>query len=124
MKNCPNCGGEVKDNAKFCRHCGNKIEQKPQFVFCDECGAKLEAGSTFCDECGARLDGVPADNLQNGDPWSQFKDSAEKVVDTGMSAEQYFEMAQKHEEKGDFAKAFLQALRKLVGSRFKRRAVE
>jgi len=56
MKHCPICNGEVKDTAKFCRHCGNKIEEKVQSkeVFCEECGAKLEPGSTFCDECGAK----------------------------------------------------------------------
>ena len=72
MATCPNCNKEVKENAKFCRHCGSKIEQKPAFVFCDECGAKLEAGATFCDECGAKLEGgAPA---QNDDPWADFKD--------------------------------------------------
>ena len=84
MKNCPKCGGEIKENAKFCRHCGEKIEQKPEFVFCDECGAKLEAGSTFCDECGAKLDGAPADDPwgefekpKNDDPWASFADYKE-----------------------------------------------
>ncbi len=72
MATCPNCNKEVKENAKFCRHCGSKIEQKPAFVYCDECGAKLEAGATFCDDCGAKLDGgAPA---QNDDPWADFKD--------------------------------------------------
>ena len=72
MATCPNCNKEVKENAKFCRHCGSKIEQKPAFIYCDECDAKLEAGATFCDDCGARLDGgAPA---QNDDPWADFKD--------------------------------------------------
>ena len=77
MANCPNCNKEVKENAKFCRHCGSKIEQKPAFVYCDECGAKLEAGATFCDECGAQLEGTPA---QNDDPWADFKDYKQPTV--------------------------------------------
>ncbi|MBR2372428.1 MAG: SEL1-like repeat protein [Clostridia bacterium] len=85
MANCPKCGGEIKENAKFCRHCGNKIEQEPQFVFCEECGAKIEANAPFCEECGAKIDGAPA---QNDDPWANFADNkqpecivAEKVVE-------------------------------------------
>lgn len=27
--NCPKCGKEINDNQKFCRHCGTKIEIKP-----------------------------------------------------------------------------------------------
>ncbi|MBE5749149.1 MAG: zinc-ribbon domain-containing protein, partial [Clostridiales bacterium] len=36
MKKCQNCGGEVKDTAKFCKHCGSKIEQRPKEIFCEE----------------------------------------------------------------------------------------
>ena len=82
MKNCPKCGGEIKDNAKFCRHCGEKIEQKPEFIFCDECGAKLEGGATFCDECGARLDDVSSSASSVTDnPWQEIDDDPWFAID-------------------------------------------
>ena len=28
MKNCPNCGAQIKEDAKFCRYCGKKLMQK------------------------------------------------------------------------------------------------
>lgn len=30
MKNCPNCGVQIKEDAKFCRYCGKKLMQKQQ----------------------------------------------------------------------------------------------
>ena len=48
-------------------------------MFCDECGAKLPAGSVFCDECGAQLGGE-----KNDDPWAEFADykqPQEKIVE-------------------------------------------
>ena len=98
MKNCPNCGGEVKDNAKFCRHCGNKIEQKPAFVFCEECGAKIEANAPFCEECGAKVGGAQADPWANSDPWADFadyqqpeKEIVEKIVEKPVVVEKVVE---------------------------------
>ncbi len=84
MKNCPNCNGQISDSAKFCKHCGNKIEQKPQFVFCEECGAKIEVNAPFCEECGAKGSGAQADDPwgefdkpKNDDPWASFADYKE-----------------------------------------------
>ena len=63
MATCPKCNGQISDTAKFCKHCGNKIEQKPAFVFCEECGAKIEANAPFCEECGAKVGGAIGDTL-------------------------------------------------------------
>ena len=30
MKFCPNCGAEIKDDAKFCDKCGSKIGEEPK----------------------------------------------------------------------------------------------
>jgi len=115
MKKCQNCGGEVKDTAKFCKHCGSKIEQKPKEIFCEECGAKLDAGSTFCDECGARLDCAPVQNDpwadvvstkdESANPWDLFKDSQDPYA-SKTTAQQDYESAMASEQKQDFAKAF------------------
>lgn len=56
---CPNCGKGLADNARFCRHCGARVEtQKPQKRFCTLCGAPLSQGAKFCKKCGVQM-GVP-----------------------------------------------------------------
>ena len=84
MATCPKCNGQISDTAKFCKHCGNKIEQKPQFIFCEECGAKIEANAPFCEECGAKVGEAQADDPwgefdkpKNDDPWASFADYKE-----------------------------------------------
>ncbi len=47
---CPQCRGQVPAGAKFCSHCGAKLNTK-----CPHCGADIAAGSTFCSECGQKL---------------------------------------------------------------------
>jgi hypothetical protein len=42
---CPQCGTESREGAKFCRECGTRFE-----AVCPACGAKSEAGSNFCEE--------------------------------------------------------------------------
>ena len=61
---CPNCNKEITDNAKFCRHCGTKIETSIEEVKCPECGALNRQGTTFCDSCGAKMseDETPNDS--------------------------------------------------------------
>ena len=79
MKNCPNCNSQISDTAKFCKYCGNKIEEKKQEIFCEECGAKIDADAPYCEECGAKVGG----DIQE-DPWAEFADSkkpAEKEVE-------------------------------------------
>ena len=50
---CPVCGAECPPEAKFCRNCGTKLEQK---AFCKSCGAELVPGAKFCRNCGAAVD--------------------------------------------------------------------
>ena len=50
---CPNCGADVKANAKFCPECGKKIEQESKK--CPNCGAEVKANAKFCPECGKKL---------------------------------------------------------------------
>lgn len=47
---CPQCRGQVPAGAKFCSHCGAKLNTK-----CPHCGADIAAGSAFCSECGQKL---------------------------------------------------------------------
>ena len=45
--NCPACGHENRDAAKFCLGCGERFS-----LTCTRCGAELPSGARFCDECG------------------------------------------------------------------------
>ena len=47
---CPSCQSENPGEAKFCNHCGKKIE-----LVCPECGKLNPSGSRFCNECGHNL---------------------------------------------------------------------
>ena len=48
---CPNCGANVKQDAKFCPECGQNMS--PQTEKCIKCGAAIKKGAKFCPECGA-----------------------------------------------------------------------
>lgn len=58
---CPNCQFENRDDAKFCKACGSKLEiLKPNpepavntASVCPNCGAALKPGAKFCSKCGA-----------------------------------------------------------------------
>ena len=47
---CPVCQLENREGAKFCKKCGNSLEQK-----CPSCGTPYQTDSLFCDECGRDL---------------------------------------------------------------------
>lgn len=62
--NCPHCNSEIKDGAKFCTHCGNKIEKENKQKAsqnettvnkCQQCNSPLKEGAKFCTKCGARV---------------------------------------------------------------------
>jgi hypothetical protein len=48
--NCPACGHENPDSAKFCNQCA-----RPLPIRCSNCGSSNPAGSKFCNECAAPL---------------------------------------------------------------------
>ena len=47
---CPECQFENRENARFCKDCGARLE-----LACPKCGAAYELVSKFCDECGHAL---------------------------------------------------------------------
>ena len=49
---CPFCNEEIKQGAKFCVHCGKKLEQTNN---CPQCNAPLKEGAKFCTKCGTRI---------------------------------------------------------------------
>lgn len=47
---CNHCGAKVKENAKFCPECGQKLGN-----VCPKCGTIIKANAKFCPECGENL---------------------------------------------------------------------
>ncbi len=50
--NCPFCNQPIKEGAKFCVHCGKKLEETPS---CPKCNAPLKPGAKFCTKCGTKI---------------------------------------------------------------------
>jgi class 3 adenylate cyclase/tetratricopeptide (TPR) repeat protein len=46
--NCPSCGHENPDHAKFCMQCAAPLARR-----CTQCGSELASGARFCVECAA-----------------------------------------------------------------------
>lgn len=60
---CTNCGQNLSEDAKFCGHCGAKVQkqaQAPKKRFCTMCGAECEENQLFCSVCGVKLSGPSA----------------------------------------------------------------
>jgi len=55
MVPCPKCSTPNPPDAKFCRNCGNKMQNNT--VKCSKCGSEVPADSKFCHECGQQLKG-------------------------------------------------------------------
>ena len=47
---CPKCQLDNKEEAKFCKKCGTKLE-----LACPSCGHPYEEDSLFCEQCGQKL---------------------------------------------------------------------
>jgi class 3 adenylate cyclase/tetratricopeptide (TPR) repeat protein len=52
---CTACGKENRDDARFCRGCGQTLH-----ATCPGCGADAPGDGAFCDRCGARLAAAPS----------------------------------------------------------------
>ncbi len=52
--NCPGCGQENREGARFCNACGRPLEAR-----CPSCGQSVAPGARFCDGCGVPLTATP-----------------------------------------------------------------
>ena len=52
---CPKCNAILKDGAKFCHVCGNKIGP----ATCPKCNSEVPKGAKFCPNCGTDLTPTP-----------------------------------------------------------------
>jgi membrane protease subunit (stomatin/prohibitin family) len=55
MVACPKCSTPNPVDGKFCRNCGNKMQNNT--VKCSKCSAEVPSDSKFCPECGQQLKG-------------------------------------------------------------------
>lgn len=60
--NCPYCNENIKPGAKFCAHCGKKLEETNS---CPQCHSALKPGAKFCGKCGTRIAGGEANDKRN-----------------------------------------------------------
>ena len=52
MRTCLKCGNKNKNNATFCRECGEKL----QSIICSACKAKYDKDVKFCEQCGGKIE--------------------------------------------------------------------
>lgn len=55
---CPSCGSDNRENARFCLHCGERIDHS-----CPRCGKAVLPSARFCDDCGTSISGPGDDTL-------------------------------------------------------------
>ena len=55
LKKCSNCNKNIVPNAKFCSRCGHPTDEKPQQATCPSCKKENMPGAVFCDHCGEKL---------------------------------------------------------------------
>lgn len=62
---CPQCGFENRDDARFCKRCGQSLQGASTAAapLCPACGAEVKPGARFCARCGRPLAASPA-------PWA------------------------------------------------------
>ena len=55
VKTCPKCGAENSDEFIFCLNCGMKLEEET-VDFCSHCGTEIIPGAKFCLNCGRLIE--------------------------------------------------------------------
>ncbi|MCL1829768.1 MAG: TM2 domain-containing protein [Oscillospiraceae bacterium] len=56
---CPECGGEVSEQAASCPRCGHPVKRQ-NTMFCTRCAKEIDKEAVICPACG-----VPTKNFQN-----------------------------------------------------------
>ena len=73
MTECPSCGAELEQDARFCPACGAPVP--PPERFCWSCGGELATDAQFCARCGSPVEGWQAP-AQTGTTTDQAQDAA------------------------------------------------
>ncbi|MBI4588472.1 MAG: AAA family ATPase [Candidatus Rokubacteria bacterium] len=79
--NCPACGQDNREGARFCNACGRPVEAR-----CPSCGQGALPGARFCDGCGAALSALPLPRPTERAPLSYTPHHlAEKILTEGRA---------------------------------------
>jgi Double zinc ribbon len=73
---CPSCGCDNREGAKFCNECA-----APLLLRCPSCGAENRPGAKFCNECAGPLTGKETEKRRNG----EMGESSTKVTSSQLS---------------------------------------
>ncbi len=76
---CPKCQFENREDAKFCKECGNKFE-----LHCPSCGHPYHVGSKFCDECGHDL-AAPSEQQSVDISFEEKLDKIQRYLPDGLT---------------------------------------
>lgn len=77
---CSNCGTEVGDADKFCKNCGQPLQENDSPKFCPSCGKETEPNANFCANCGYTL-------IENARDFEEVKDFNSIVQNLGNRGE-------------------------------------
>jgi len=55
FKQCANCGKNLAPNARFCSKCGHPADEQPASAVCPQCRTENLPGATFCNQCGGKI---------------------------------------------------------------------
>lgn len=84
MKNCKKCSTELREDAKFCGKCGDKIEEEVHSDICKGCGTKNEEDSKFCAKCGTPTSEQKSNPIYvQGYPVSQTPSAPQNIIKCG-----------------------------------------
>lgn len=101
MKTCPDCGAELKSDAKFCKKCGcNLIESQDSERQCPKCNARVPHNKKFCGACGTSLVNhheVKVEKESRDDATDAFSDPV-RVVEVVTAKSSDFEVLDKEPE--------------------------
>lgn len=101
MKTCPDCGAELKSDAKFCKKCGcNLIESQDSERQCPKCNAPVPHNKKFCSACGTSFVNhheIKVENESRDDATDVFSDPV-GVVEVVTAKSSDFEVLDKEQE--------------------------
>ena len=76
---CPECQADNKEEAKFCRKCGEKFS-----LICTKCGAENLPGDNFCDQCGHDIT-LPSKPAPKELPFDEKLDKIQRYLPEGLT---------------------------------------
>lgn len=83
---CPNCDFDNRDDARFCKNCGQPLTGKKE---CPNCKGEIDSDSKFCEFCGSSLEESQISPSQNnGAPRqekSEGKERAHRILSKVLS---------------------------------------